>query len=31
MSYAVARTAQAPLLFAGNDFSQTDLEPALTT
>jgi len=31
MSYAVARMAQAPLLFVGNDFSQTDLEPALTT
>jgi uncharacterized protein with PIN domain len=31
MTYAVARMAQAPLLFVGNDFSQTDLEPALTT
>jgi len=31
MSYAVARMAQAPLLFVGNDFSQTDLEPALST
>ena len=30
-SYAVARMAQAPLLFVGNDFSQTDLEMALTT
>lgn len=31
MSYAVARLARAPLPFVGNDFSQTDLEPALTT
>ena len=31
MTYAVARLAQAPLLFVGNDFSQTDLEPALAT
>jgi len=31
MSYAVARMAQAPLLFVGNDFSQTDLEPARST
>lgn len=26
MSYAVARLANAPLLFVGNDFTQTDLE-----
>ena len=31
MSYAVARMAQAPLLFVGNDFLQTDLEPARST
>lgn len=31
MTYAVARLAQAPLLFVGNDFAQTDLEPALTS
>ena len=30
MTYAVARLATAPLLFVGNDFSQTDLEAALT-
>jgi len=30
MTYAVARLATAPLLFVGNHFSQTDLEPALT-
>jgi len=30
MTYAVARLAQAPLLFAGNDFALTDIEPALT-
>jgi len=29
MTYAVARTARAPLLFLGNDFGWTDLEPAL--
>lgn len=29
MTYAVARLARAPLLFVGDDFSQTDLEPAL--
>ena len=29
MTYAVARMAAAPLLFVGNDFSHTDLEPAL--
>ncbi len=31
MTYAVARLAQVPLLFVGNDFALTDLEPALTT
>ena len=31
MTYAVARLAQVPLLFIGNDFALTDLEPALTT
>lgn len=31
MTYAVARLAQAPLLFVGNDFAQTDLVPALTS
>ena len=30
MTYAVARSAHAPLPFVGNDFSWTDLEPALT-
>lgn len=30
MTYAVARMAVAPLLFVGNDFSLTDLEPVLT-
>ena len=30
MTYAVARLAQAPLLFVGNGFALTDLEPALT-
>ncbi|TVR87568.1 MAG: type II toxin-antitoxin system VapC family toxin [Trueperaceae bacterium] len=30
LTYAVARMAAAPLLFVGNDFSQTDLEPVLT-
>ena len=29
MAYAVARLARAPLLFVGNDFAQTDLEPVL--
>lgn len=29
MTYAVARLAQAPLLFVGNDFAQTNLEPVL--
>jgi ribonuclease VapC len=28
-SYAVARITREPLLFKGNDFSQTDIEPAL--
>lgn len=31
MTYAVARLAQAPLLFVGNDFALTDLEPAVTS
>jgi ribonuclease VapC len=31
MSYAVAHLARAPLLFVGDDFSLTDLEPALST
>jgi ribonuclease VapC len=30
MTYAVARRAMAPLLFIGNDFSLTDIEPAIT-
>jgi ribonuclease VapC len=25
--YALAKTANEPLLFVGNDFSQTDIEP----
>lgn len=29
MTYASARIAQLPLLFTGNDFSQTDLELAI--
>ena len=29
LAYAAARLAQAPLLFVGDDFSRTDLEPAL--
>jgi ribonuclease VapC len=29
MTYAVARLASVPLLFVGDDFSHTDLEPAL--
>jgi ribonuclease VapC len=29
MTYAVARAAHAPLLFVGDDFARTDLEPAL--
>lgn len=28
-SYALARAAGLPLLFKGNDFAQTDIEPAL--
>jgi ribonuclease VapC len=28
-SYAVAKITREPLLFKGNDFSQTDVEPAL--
>lgn len=28
MSYATAKLAALPLLYAGDDFSQTDLEPA---
>lgn len=29
LTYAVAKVAGLPLLFVGNDFAQTDLEPAL--
>jgi ribonuclease VapC len=29
MSYAVARLAREPLLFVGDDFRQTDIQPAL--
>jgi len=29
MTYATARIAKRPLLFIGNDFAQTDIEPAL--
>jgi uncharacterized protein with PIN domain len=29
MVYGVAKAECAPLLFEGNDFSQTDIEPAL--
>lgn len=29
MSYALAKARGEPLLFKGNDFSQTDIEPAL--
>jgi ribonuclease VapC len=29
MVYGVARHEREPLLFKGNDFSQTDIEPAL--
>lgn len=29
MTYAIARIADHPLLFTGNDFAQTDLVPAL--
>lgn len=28
-AYALARSRSIPLLFKGNDFSQTDIEPAL--
>ncbi len=28
-AYALARTLEAPLLFVGNDFTATDIEPAL--
>jgi len=28
-AYALAKQAREPLLFKGNDFSQTDIEPAL--
>jgi ribonuclease VapC len=28
MSYALAKSLDAPLLFKGNDFSQTDVKPA---
>ena len=28
-SYALAKTTREPLLFTGNDFSQTDLESAI--
>jgi ribonuclease VapC len=28
-AYAVARDRRVPLLFKGNDFSQTDIEPAV--
>ncbi len=29
MAYALAKQQNQPLLFKGNDFSQTDIEPAL--
>jgi uncharacterized protein with PIN domain len=29
MVYAVAKEADQPLLFKGNDFNQTDITPAL--
>lgn len=29
MAYAVAKVERQPLLFKGNDFAQTDIEPAL--
>ena len=29
MVYGVAKAEREPLLFKGNDFSQTDIEPAL--
>ena len=28
-AYALAKAEREPLLFKGNDFSQTDIEPAL--
>jgi ribonuclease VapC len=28
-SYALAKERREPLLFVGNDFTQTDIEPAL--
>ncbi len=31
LSYAVAKVSGAPLLFAGDDFRLTDIEPALTS
>jgi len=31
MSYALAQATGEPLLYKGNDFSQTDIEAALTT
>lgn len=30
MAYALAHSAREPLLFVGNDFSHTDIEPAIT-
>ncbi len=30
MTYAVAQSARVPLLFVGDDFARTDLEPAFT-
>ena len=30
MAYALARCVREPLLFVGNDFSHTDIEPAIT-
>ena len=30
MAYALASSVREPLLFVGNDFSHTDIEPALT-
>jgi ribonuclease VapC len=30
IAYALASSAREPLLFIGNDFSHTDIEPALT-
>lgn len=31
MAYATAKLAREPLLFVGDDFALTDIEPALTT